>query len=231
MKEVKQLYKDWSQDYDTDSKSNIAIITGEKIILPTLKPQKTDKILDIGCGTGRVTRLISKKAKKVIGIDFSNEMIEIAKEKSKDIKNIEYQKVDITKKLPFKNNSFDKITAILVINHIKNANQLFKEIHRVLKKGGTLLIDDFNTEFKKPFKSRNENLLRKRADKQKVERKNKIIVGRGMGEIVNIIHETGLEIKEIKFTRIDKTTEKHITKQSYQKNKGRTLETFYKCKK
>ena len=228
MKEVKKLYKDWSQNYDTDSKSNIAIITGEKMILPILKPKNKDKVLDIGCGTGRVTKLISKKTKKVIGIDFSNEMIQIAKKTLKNAKNIEYKKVDISKKLPFKDNSFDKVTAILVLNHIKYNKRLFKEIYRILKKDGIFIFDDFVTKLKKPFRPRKKSLLVK---KTSTSEKANLIFGKGIKDYINDLHETNFEIEEIKFTKIDKTTEKYLTKQSYLKNKGRTLEAFYKCKK
>ena len=68
MSEIKRLYKDWAKDYDTDSICNTAIILGEKMILPMLKPKKTDRILDIGCGTGRVTKILAPKAKEIVKI-------------------------------------------------------------------------------------------------------------------------------------------------------------------
>ena len=104
--------------------------------------KKTDVILDIGCGTGRLTIPISKRCKKIVGVDFSDKTLAIAREKSTGLNNIEFRKHDVTKKLPFKNASFEKVICLLAINHISNVLSFFKEIQRVLKIGGLFVFDD-----------------------------------------------------------------------------------------
>jgi len=96
------------------------------------------RILDIGCGPGEYCNLISNKCNKVIGIDFSNEIINIAKKNKKE-KNIEYIKGTI-KNLDFKDNSFDIASSIGLFQCIEKYKKAIKEMDRVTKKEGFLLI-------------------------------------------------------------------------------------------
>ncbi len=52
MKSVVQLYRDWAGDYDRDSASNLAIPSGERLILPMLAPDPGDHVLISGAGPG-----------------------------------------------------------------------------------------------------------------------------------------------------------------------------------
>jgi len=97
-----------------------------------LKNVKNKKVLDLGCGTGRHTRILKRRGAKVWGIDLSPKMLEIAKS---EIKDVDF-KVGTVYKLPYKSNFFDIIVAGLVIGYFKNLDKAFKEIHRVLKKNG-----------------------------------------------------------------------------------------------
>ena len=99
---------------------------------------KNKVILDLGCGFGdHAVKLSKKSAKKIIGIDISKKLIKLAKEKKP--KNCEFFVGDMRKKLKLKNNSFDIVFSSLAIHYIKNLGRLFKEINRVLKKGGLFL--------------------------------------------------------------------------------------------
>ncbi len=93
---------------------------------------KGKKLLDIGCGAGVHIKKYFKKGAKCSGIDLSKTMIELAK---KTCPKINFKVGSITK-LPYKSNSFDIVTASLCIDYIKDLNIVFKEICRVLKKGG-----------------------------------------------------------------------------------------------
>ena len=94
------------------------------------------KILEVGCGQGFNTFLRSKtKNNKVIGIDSSEVEIKVAKQR--------YPKVDFrvmsAEKLNFKNDSFDEVYAIEVLEHVDKIKKVLKEISRVLKPGGKLI--------------------------------------------------------------------------------------------
>lgn len=99
---------------------------------------KDKTILDFGCGDGSYSKkFIEERAKKVIGIDNSSSMIQIAKVKHSD-PSIEYFKQDGAKLLLPKN-SFDLVFASYVLQNFKNATVPLKQIYKVLKQGGYLV--------------------------------------------------------------------------------------------
>jgi ubiquinone/menaquinone biosynthesis C-methylase UbiE len=89
---------------------------------------KDDAVLDIGCGTGIITKEIAKLVKKVVAIDISKEMIKNAPK----VKNIEYFVADATK-LHFADKSFDKIISFTVLQDIKDKDSALIEMKRVCK--------------------------------------------------------------------------------------------------
>lgn len=94
-------------------------------------------ILDIGCGTGYRTYQLSKTHhNKVIGIDISKENIKLAKQKYPQL---DYKEMN-AEKIEFKNNTFDCIYAIDVLEHVDNLETVLKEIGRVLKRKGKLIV-------------------------------------------------------------------------------------------
>ncbi|MFX1322029.1 MAG: corrinoid protein-associated methyltransferase CpaM [Promethearchaeota archaeon] len=110
--------------------------------------KKDEILLDIGMGTGTFAILCAKKGLNVVGIDFSEKMLDIAR------KNIE--KEDLTEiikivKMPvieldekFADNSFDKITAILIFSELYFKEQEFclNQIFRILKENGEFILID-----------------------------------------------------------------------------------------
>jgi ubiquinone/menaquinone biosynthesis C-methylase UbiE len=107
-------------------------------------PKNNLKALDLGCGTGRIISLLNKQKKisTIYGIDQSLSMIKYCRGKfcnSPKIKEIILS--DISKKLPFKDNSFDLITAIRALKYNQNWEETLTECFRILKKGGVLIFD------------------------------------------------------------------------------------------
>ena len=94
--------------------------------------------LELGCGPGEVSVYLSKHGLKMIGIDRSKEMIEIAKHLNKNIK---FREGDAFN-LDFGNDSIDGIIApYLIVNFTDNEIEIaISEMYRILKKGGNLLI-------------------------------------------------------------------------------------------
>jgi len=103
-------------------------------------------VLDIATGTGDIIIQICDKNKSIkgIGFDCSQNMLEIAKNKSKKKKmhNIEYI-YGYAEKLPFDSNSIDIITISFGMRNFNNYEEALKEINRVLKPNGTLAILEF----------------------------------------------------------------------------------------
>lgn len=102
---------------------------------------KNKKVLDLGCGEGYGSYILKEYAKEVTGVDISEEAIKEAT-KTHKAKNLKYQTINNIEKesLPFKDNSFDIVISFQVVEHIKNTDKYFKEINRVLKYGGTLIL-------------------------------------------------------------------------------------------
>lgn len=99
-------------------------------------------VLDLGCGGGRNIEYFLTKAKKVYGIDHSETCVKMASELNKegvDSGRCQILKGDV-KKLPFEDESIDVVTAFETIYFWNDIEECFKEIYRVLKKGGQFLI-------------------------------------------------------------------------------------------
>ena len=93
---------------------------------------KKSSILDLGCGSGRDSKIFADKGYKVMGIDLSRKMIETC---NKLVKNADFKVMDMMK-LNFKDDSFDAVWANAAFCHIskKDIPKAIKEAYRVLKK-------------------------------------------------------------------------------------------------
>ena len=104
-----------------------------------------DAVLDMACGTGDLTLLLAKTsdATRVVGGDFTPEMLAIAREKNTHGK-IEYEQADAMD-LPFAAKEFNALTIAFGIRNVTDPAKALTEFHRVLKPGGRLVILEFAT--------------------------------------------------------------------------------------
>ena len=119
-----------------------------KIIKKHLKIKSTDKLLDVGCGTGLTT--IPWKC-KTYGIDPSKKLLERAKNKHKII-----YKLASAENIPFKDNFFDIVISITAIQNFNNIEKSLKEIKRVGK--NTFVLSFLK---KSPKKNKIDKLIKK----------------------------------------------------------------------
>ena len=143
--EIKQFFNEMSMD------RNLAIESSpigkyeqdmrQRAVIQLLNPSKGELILDVGCGNARDVIVFENRGAKSVGVDFSSGMI---KEGKKDIGDIGLQNVDLVigsgTNLPFKGETFDKISCSETIEHIPNYEDAITEMNRVLKVGGKLVI-------------------------------------------------------------------------------------------
>lgn len=94
--------------------------------------KRNDALLDIGCYTGYFLSKIKDKIKEGYGID------ELTKNRKEE--NLTFKKIKLNRKLPFKSKKFTAITMIAVLEHLKNKKSIAKEIARVLKIKGRVII-------------------------------------------------------------------------------------------
>lgn len=103
-------------------------------------PFRYKNVLDIGCGTGEFSRLLAKRADKVVAIDLSPNMIKVAKHHSRQDTNIDFQVADILK-WEFPTEQFDAIASIATVHHLP-IEDLLPNLVPALKPGGKLVILD-----------------------------------------------------------------------------------------
>ncbi len=115
------------------------LLNTQKLIKPAFR------LLNVGCGKGDYNYYLKDKFEEVIGIDVNKYDISIAKKLTRN-KKIKYFVMNATN-IKFKDNYFDTVICIDVLEHIKDQDKLLEEIHRVLKKGGQLILSVPNYNF------------------------------------------------------------------------------------
>ncbi len=108
-----------------------------------------DSALDVATGTCDVALEAARKMQKVVGVDLSLEMLKIGQKKVKD-KNIELV-CAAAENLPFTDESFDNVIIAFGIRNVVDRVSALFEFKRVLKKGGRLVILEFNKPINKLF--------------------------------------------------------------------------------
>jgi ubiquinone/menaquinone biosynthesis C-methylase UbiE len=103
-------------------------------------PSNCHDVLEIGCGTGGFARRLAERSERVLALDLSPEMIRIARERSAQFPNIEFQLADV-RDLPLPTDGFDCIATIATLHHLPLAEVLLK-MKTALKPGGVLLVLD-----------------------------------------------------------------------------------------
>ena len=117
-----------------------------KILRKMSSIKNIDIALEIGCGNGNGTRLINKyfTPKKIIAIDLDEKMIDVAQKRNKG-SNFVFKVMDASK-LDFPDNYFDTIFDFGIIHHISNWKDCIKELRRVLKPNGEIILEEVSIE-------------------------------------------------------------------------------------
>ncbi|MBI3190737.1 class I SAM-dependent methyltransferase [archaeon] len=144
MKTYKEIRGSYYEDvHESDHKSQSWFYTSrESCMIKFANIKKTDKVLDIGCGSGVVTRKIVKQIGcKTTGIDISEACINYATRKSRKehLKNTDFH-VGSIDNIPSPDKHFDVIIASHIIEHVKNVDKSIEQIYRKLKPGGRVII-------------------------------------------------------------------------------------------
>lgn len=140
---MKSMFNDIAKNYDF--LNNIMTFFTQKLIknsaTNSLKSNHY-KILDVCTGTGDIAIMLARKFPNasITALDFSLEMLKIAKTKSKNF-NINYINGNAID-MPFSDNSFDLCTISFGLRNLPDITVAIREIHRVLDKNGELLIVD-----------------------------------------------------------------------------------------
>ena len=144
IKEINRRFFDlWARFYDYSFFVKPWLLYIQKKTVVEIKLKDNIKILDVGCGTGdSLIYLYNKNQKlKLFGIDISKNMLKIARKKLGNKAILKFSDVE---KIQFENNFFDYVINTEAFHHFPNPNKAIKEMSRVLKKKGKLIITDIN---------------------------------------------------------------------------------------
>lgn len=116
------------------------------MIAAALLVSEADRVLEIGCGVGRLGRELAPRCGRWIGADISENMIAIARERTRHLSNVEFTALTRTALDAFPDNSLDKVYSHAVFIHLDKVDLFLylQEIARVLKPGGLLYFDTWN---------------------------------------------------------------------------------------
>jgi demethylmenaquinone methyltransferase/2-methoxy-6-polyprenyl-1,4-benzoquinol methylase len=118
----------------------------KKRVVREARPQIGDKALDVCCGTGDIALELARKGAEVTALDFSERMLEIARERQKtggtEFARIQYVSGD-AQNLPFPDSAFDIITIGYGLRNLTSWEKGLCEMQRVAKPGGRLVILEF----------------------------------------------------------------------------------------
>ncbi|HLV14013.1 MAG TPA: bifunctional demethylmenaquinone methyltransferase/2-methoxy-6-polyprenyl-1,4-benzoquinol methylase UbiE [Xanthomarina sp.] len=155
--QVTKMFDAISKEYDGLNRVisfGIDIKWRKKVVALVAKTQP-NTILDIATGTGDLAiNLAETKAEKIIGLDISQGMLEVGKQKvlKKNLQDRIEMIVGDSENLPFEDNRFDAITVGFGIRNFETLEKGLAEIHRVLKPGGVFVILETSVPTKTPFK-------------------------------------------------------------------------------
>jgi ubiquinone/menaquinone biosynthesis C-methylase UbiE len=138
---IEKSYNSWAEQYDTNENKTRDL--DRKATIETLSKYDFDNVLELGCGTGKNTEWLITKAKDIIGLDFSEEMLDKAKSKIKSDK-IRFQQADLKKPWEIENGFADLITCSLTLEHIEDLDFIFNQAHQKLKVGGKFFISELH---------------------------------------------------------------------------------------
>ena len=212
---LKKVQKDYNDIADEFSRTRSSIWPETKFLGD--KIENGDKILDVGCGSGRLYELFSDRKIEYFGIDFAKRLIKLAKRKysedtgKEEKKNIPtFINIDALR-LPFDDNFFDKIFSVAVLHHIPSSEKRLEfllEIKRVLKPGGEVFLTVWNLWQKKYIKLILKFSGKKIFKKSKLDFFDVFLPFQNnqryyhcfrKKELEDIIKEAGLKVKEIRF--------------------------------
>lgn len=141
---IQNAYNEWAGIYN--SNENLTRDLDKKVTREAFAGQHFDSVLELGCGTGKNTTFLVQIAEKVHALDFSEGMLEKARQKvnSGDIR---FSVADLTKPWPCEDDAYELIVCNLVLEHIEGLDHIFSEATRTLRPRGRFFINELH-----PFK-------------------------------------------------------------------------------
>lgn len=142
-KKIADLYDQWAPSYDSDP-NRTRDLCGE-VLRRMLTDRELGDVLEIGCGTGANTEWLVERSRTVIGLDFSDGMLAIARRRIQ-ASSARFLKHDVRHVWPLPDRSADWVIATLILEHVRTLEAVFNEAHRVLRPGGELFVGELHPD-------------------------------------------------------------------------------------
>lgn len=139
--DIEEGYAAWSSVYDTIA--NTLIKAEEPVVHAAISSLPTGRALDAACGTGRHSAWLAAAGYDVVGVDRTEAMLSIAREK------VPHGRFDIgdMEHLPFDDGEFDLAITALALTHLVDPTVAIAELARVVKPGGHIVVSDAHPTF------------------------------------------------------------------------------------
>lgn len=209
MNKTRLVYDRWSEVYDREPNSQKTL--EESIVVEMVSAKPGDRILDAACGTGRYCKYFKESGADVIGIDFSEGMLSVARSNLPDI---EFINADLTEPLPFPDGMFNKVNCAQTLKHLVKIHPTLSEFARILRPEGkiTFSVTHPDMDWEGYVISYNPD-----------------IESRGRPEIhhhrfcdyFEAFEKTGLRLHEFRQVPVNESIREYLTPESYEKVKGR----------
>ncbi len=197
---TRQFFNAIAEDWDTLTEEILGSFDLAQAVCATL-PKPCELAVDLGCGTGSVLEKILPHVTSVVGVDGSPRMLELARRRFAPESthmgngmNPEGQEGRVSLRigeldyLPLRDGEADFACINLVLHHLSNPLCTLKEVHRILRQGGTVFIADFD-------KHTNEKMRENFGDRW---------LGFDHDTMTQFIHEAGLSLVSIQRTAVQK---------------------------
>ena len=130
-------YDNWAPHYDNNI--NPTRDLDKLVTKKSLYNLNFSNVLELGCGSGKNTEWLITKADKLVGLDFSEGMLDLARSKISS-ENVTFIKANLNEKWPVDNNAFDLATINLTLEHIENLDHIFNSVIMKLTKAGKCFV-------------------------------------------------------------------------------------------
>jgi ubiquinone/menaquinone biosynthesis C-methylase UbiE len=155
----------WVEE-DDSMNERLSILTKELFLRSNIK--RDDKILDIGCGGGQTSFEASEKVSEngyVVGADISKILLDLAKSKYANTKNLEFKYCDV-QNYEFRKNSFNKVISRFGVMFFENPIEAFKNIYNSIQEGGSLNFVCWTNVMENEFFTDPTNIIIKHINKE-----------------------------------------------------------------
>lgn len=148
---VREMFAAIAPAYDLNNRVHSAWLdqAWRRLAVRAAKVKPGDRVLDVACGTGDLTIAFARsQASTVAGLDFTPAMLELAREKRRNLPSAVSDKMSFTEgdahALPFGDASFDVVSIAFGIRNVVDPERALAEFFRVLRPGGRLVILEFD---------------------------------------------------------------------------------------